>query len=80
MGHLRPHFTDKLPSNFLDIGFICQALPQARILHMVRDPVGTSFSNLGDLFSSANAWQGGVDVLDLPAQTFGRGRASHWVC
>lgn len=50
------HFTDKLPSNFLNIGFICQALPQARILHMVRDPVETCFSNLRELFSEANPY------------------------
>lgn len=49
-------FTDKLPSNFLNIGFICQALPQARILHMVRDPVETCFSNLRELFSDANPY------------------------
>lgn len=49
-------FTDKLPSNFLNAGFICRALPQARILHMVRDPVETCFSNLRELFSDANAY------------------------
>ena len=49
-------FTDKLPSNFLNIGFICRALPQARILHMVRDPVETCFSNLRELFSEANPY------------------------
>ena len=46
-------FTDKLPSNFLNLGFICQALPQAKILHMVRDPMETCFSNLRELFSDA---------------------------
>ena len=50
------HFSDKLPSNFLNLGFICQALPQARILHMLRDPVETCFSNLRELFSAANAY------------------------
>ena len=49
-------FTDKLPSNFLNVGFICQALPQARILHMVRDPMETCFSNLRELFSDACAY------------------------
>lgn len=49
-------FTDKLPSNFLNIGFICRALPQAKILHMVRDPVETCFSNLRELFSDANPY------------------------
>jgi tetratricopeptide (TPR) repeat protein len=47
-------FTDKLPSNFFNIGFICRALPQARILNMVRDPIETCFSNLRELFSEAN--------------------------
>ena len=46
-----PYFVDKLPSNFLNIGFICQALPQAKILHMVRDPMESCFSNLRELFS-----------------------------
>lgn len=47
-------FTDKLPSNFLNIGFIVRALPQARILHMVRDPRDTCFSSLRELYSDAN--------------------------
>lgn len=56
-------FTDKLPSNFLNIGFICQALPQAKILHMVRDPIETCFSNLRELFAEANAYS--YDQLEL---------------
>ena len=58
-----PCFVDKLPSNFLNIGFICRALPQARILHMVRDPMETCFSNLRELFSEANAYS--YDQLEL---------------
>lgn len=56
-------FTDKLPSNFLNIGFICRALPRAKILHMVRDPVETCFSNLRELFSDANPYS--YDQLEL---------------
>lgn len=56
-------FTDKLPSNFLNIGFICRALPQAKILHMARDPVETCFSNLRELFSDANPYS--YDQLEL---------------
>lgn len=56
-------FTDKLPSNFLNAGFICRALPQAKILHMVRDPLETCFSNLRELFSSANPYS--YDQLEL---------------
>ena len=50
------HVTDKLPPNFLNVGFICKALPQARIVHMVRDPVETCFSNLRELFSGAGTY------------------------
>lgn len=47
-------FIDKLPSNFLNAGFICRALPQAKVLHMRRDPMDTCFSNLRELFLDAN--------------------------
>jgi len=57
------YFTDKLPSNFLNVGFIAHALPQAKILHMVRDPVETCFSNLRELFSDANPYS--YDVQEL---------------
>ncbi|TDK24457.1 sulfotransferase [Luteimonas aestuarii] len=43
--------TDKLPSNFLNLGFILRALPGARILHMSRDPIETCFSSLREPFS-----------------------------
>ena len=56
-------FTDKLPSNFLSIGFICRALPQAKILHMVRDPVAICFSNLRELFTDVNPYT--YDQKDL---------------
>jgi tetratricopeptide (TPR) repeat protein len=49
-GQERRWLTEKLPSNFLNIGFILHALPEARILHMRRDPVDTCFSNLRTLF------------------------------
>jgi tetratricopeptide (TPR) repeat protein len=57
------YFTDKLPSNFLNVGFIAHALPQAKILHMVRDPVETCFSNLRELFSDANPYS--YDLVEL---------------
>jgi tetratricopeptide (TPR) repeat protein len=48
-----PFFTEKLPQNFFNVGFIAKAMPQARFLHLVRDPVDTCFSNLRTLFSGA---------------------------
>lgn len=56
-------FTDKLPSNFLNLGFIAHGLPSARIVHMVRDPIETCFSNLRELFSDANAYSYDMDEL-----------------
>jgi thioredoxin-like negative regulator of GroEL len=56
-------FTDKQPANFLDVGFICRALPQAKILHLVRDPLETCFSNLRELFSGINEYS--YDQLEL---------------
>jgi len=46
-------FTDKLPSNFVNLGYIAMALPHARFLHVVRHPLDTGLSNLRELFSDA---------------------------
>ena len=73
----RPFFTDKLPANFMQIGFIRRALPQARILHLVRDPMDVCFSNLKELF--AGAYPHSYDLIEL-ADHYGRYRRllAHW--
>lgn len=38
-------FVDKMPRNWMVAGMIHRALPQARILNMVRDPMDVCFSN-----------------------------------
>jgi tetratricopeptide (TPR) repeat protein len=71
------HFTDKLPSNLLNVGLICEALPQAKILRMVRDPVETCFSNLRELFSDVNPWS--YDPLEMADYHHQSERlAAHW--
>lgn len=47
----KPFFTEKLPMNFWNAAFIARALPQARIINLVRDPMDTCFSNLRTLFA-----------------------------
>ena len=42
---------DKMPLNFLFVGLIHLALPNARIIHARRDPVDTCFSCFSLLFS-----------------------------
>ena len=48
-GHT-PHFTDKLPLNYLYCGLIARALPQARIVHVTRGPMATCFGMFKVLF------------------------------
>lgn len=47
----KPFVTDKLPMNYLNIGAILSALPGARVVHMVRHPMDTCFSNLKEGFA-----------------------------
>jgi Flp pilus assembly protein TadD len=44
------HLTDKLPVNFLNIGVIAAALPNARIIHCSRDPRDVGISSLFHAF------------------------------
>jgi hypothetical protein len=43
---------DKLPANFLRIGLIRLVLPNARIIHTIRDPIDTCVSCYSKLFST----------------------------
>ena len=44
------HITDKMPQNFFSVGLIHLALPNARIIHAVRNPVDTCVSAFSKLF------------------------------
>ncbi len=46
------HVTDKMPANFFFAGLIHLALPNAPIIHTVRDPVDTCLSCFSKLFSA----------------------------
>jgi tetratricopeptide (TPR) repeat protein len=45
------HVTDKMPSNFFFVGLIHLALPNAKIVHTIRDPVDTCISCFSKLFT-----------------------------
>jgi tetratricopeptide (TPR) repeat protein len=45
-----PLFIDKLPYNFLYCGLILKAFPNAKIIHVKRDPLDAAVSNLKMLF------------------------------
>ncbi len=62
----RPRFIDKLPHNFLYIGFIAQALPHARIICLRRHPMDTCLSNFRESFSPNSSFHGySFDLLDI---------------
>ena len=48
-----PRFVDKLPQNYLLIPFILKALPSAKIVHLVRDPMDACFASYKQLFADA---------------------------
>lgn len=57
--HLRagkPRFLDKLPANFLYLGYIARALPDARIVCLRRHPLDTVWSNYRHLFAGRSPY------------------------
>jgi tetratricopeptide (TPR) repeat protein len=48
-----PRFVDKLPQNYLLVPIILKALPGAKIVHLVRDPMDACFASFKQLFADA---------------------------
>jgi tetratricopeptide (TPR) repeat protein len=48
----KPFVTDKMPHNFLNIGLILKALPEAKVIHVKRDPAATIWSNFKYYFQA----------------------------
>jgi hypothetical protein len=73
----KPFFIDKQPPNGILAGLIHAALPGARILHLVRDPMDVCFSNWRAFFGDAYAYSYGLDTL---AAHFNNSRRvmAHW--
>lgn len=60
-----PRFTDKLPLNFLYIGYIHRALPDAKIICLRRNPMDTCLSNFRQLFGVEFSYYNyAFDILD----------------
>lgn len=56
-------FIDKLPPNYMYCGLIHKALPRARIIHLVRDPLDTCYAIYKTLFF--NAYEFSYDLEEL---------------
>ncbi len=75
-GHT-PHFVDKMPLNFLYAGLIHMALPQAKIIHMVRNPMDTCYAIYKRLFQDAYPWS--YDLGEIAAYYLAYRRLmAHW--
>lgn len=54
---------DKLPHNFLYLGFVAAALPSARIIHLRRDPLDACFAIYKQLFAGAYTFSYSLDAI-----------------
>lgn len=61
--------TNKFPANFRHLPLILDLLPDARVLHVVRDPRDTALSIWRQDFPAGNAWAN--DLLDIAAYVNG---------
>jgi hypothetical protein len=61
-----PRFIDKLPHNFLYAGFIANALPNAKIICLRRNPMDTCLSNFRQLFEPPSPYfDYSFDLLEI---------------
>jgi len=59
----KPYFVDKRPPNYVVAGLIHAALPEAKILHLVRDPMDVCFGIWRARFGMSYSWSYDFDAL-----------------
>jgi tetratricopeptide (TPR) repeat protein len=59
----KPHFTDKMPLNYLYCGLIRRALPNARIIHVTRRPMAACYAIYKTLFKAGYPYSYDFDDL-----------------
>jgi Tfp pilus assembly protein PilF len=57
------HIVDKMPGNFMYLGLIALMFPNAKIIHVKRNPMATCFSCLKQRFSEGHDYS--YDLVDL---------------
>lgn len=73
----KPMFIEKLPFNFLYLGFIARAWPRARIVHLVRNPMDACFSMYKQVFTWAYKFSYDLEALGRYYVAHER-LAQHW--
>ena len=83
VGEMRQHtdttnyLVDKLPMNYLNVGVASLTLPNARVLHIVRDPLDTAISCYSQSFTSRMAFTADLKHLGRTI-TQERRVVDHW--
>jgi len=72
-----PMFIDKLPFNFLFLGMIARAWPEARIIHLGRNPMDSCFSMYKQVFTWAYKFSYSLEWLGQYYMAYDRMR-NHW--
>ncbi len=72
-----PRMIDKLPHNFLRLGFIHLCFPSARIIHCRRDPIDTCLSIFFQRFISTHPYACDLDDLAFTYEQYLR-LTAHW--
>lgn len=71
------YFIDKLPFNFLFLGFIAKAWPNAKIIHLARNPMDACFSMYKQVFTWAYKFSYSLESLGEYYVAYNRLR-NHW--
>jgi tetratricopeptide (TPR) repeat protein len=72
-----PHVTDKMPGNFIHLGFIAMLLPGAKIIHCRRQPMDSCFSCYTQHFTSPMPFATKLENLGHYYQGYER-IMTHW--
>lgn len=68
---------DKMPSNFFYLGLIAKALPNAKVVHLQRDPVDTCLSCYMQRFTNGHYWTYDLEELGLFYRAYAK-LMDHW--
>ncbi len=69
--------TDKMPENFMHLGFIALLFPRARVIHCVRDPLDVCISNYFTRFTAGIHYAFDLTNLGLYYRQYAR-LMDHW--
>ena len=59
----KPRFIDKMPANWLHVGFIRLILPNAKIIDARRHPMAAGFSNFRQHYGKGAAWTASLESI-----------------